>query len=129
MMIVERGIITGLIAMIPNIFPMVLLFGILGWTQRPLDIGSVMTASIALGMAIDGTLHFLTFFRRTITAGKTAQEAILKAYGHCAAAMTQSAIVCGCGILVFSGSSFAPNESIRMDACTFDSGCGSPVIL
>ena len=110
MMIVERGIITGLIAMIPNIFPMVLLFGILGWTQRPLDIGSVMTASIALGMAIDGTLHFLTFFRRTITAGKTAQEAILKAYGHCAAAMTQSAIVCGCGILVFSGSSFAPTS-------------------
>jgi hypothetical protein len=37
-----------------------------GWLQHPMDIGSVMTASIALGIAVDDTLHFLVFFRRTV---------------------------------------------------------------
>ena len=110
MMLVERGIIAGLIAMISNVFPMILLFGMLGWTQTPLDIGSVMTASIALGMAIDGTLHFLTFFRRAVDSGLDAPAAVHAAFDHCAAAMTQSTLVCGLGILVFSASSFAPTS-------------------
>jgi predicted RND superfamily exporter protein len=109
-MIVERGIAAGLVAMISNVFPMILLFGLLGWTRRPLDIGSVMTASIALGMAIDGTLHFLTFFRRGRDAGHTAVDAVRQAFGHCAGAMALSTLVCGLGLLVFAASSFAPTS-------------------
>jgi predicted RND superfamily exporter protein len=110
MMVVERGIAAGLVAMISNVFPMILLFGLLGWTRRPLDIGSVMTASIALGMAIDGTLHFLTFFRRGRDAGRTPADAVRGAFGHCAGAMAQSTLVCGLGIMVFAASSFAPTS-------------------
>jgi predicted RND superfamily exporter protein len=119
MMVVERNALAGLIAMIPNVFPMVLLFGLLGWTSAALDIGSVMTASIALGMAVDGTFHFLTFFRRglvheavrgagTELAGRTA--AVHAAFQHSASALVQSAVVCGLGILAFAGSSFAPTR-------------------
>jgi predicted RND superfamily exporter protein len=117
-MAAERSIPAGLVAMIPNVFPMILLFGLLGWSRLPLDIGSVMTASIALGMAVDGTFHFLTFFRRGLTsatAGRSADPrarsaAVLAAFRHSAAALTESAIVCGLGILVFAGSSFAPSR-------------------
>jgi predicted RND superfamily exporter protein len=119
MMAVEGGVLAGLAAMIPNVFPMILLFGLLGWTRLPLDIGSVMTASIALGMAVDGTLHFLTFFQRGLScaAGNSMAPdpaaraaAVQAAFQHCAAALTQSAIVCGLGILVFAASSFAPTR-------------------
>ena len=119
MMAVERGILAGLVAMVPNVFPMILLFGLLGWTRVALDIGSVMTASIALGMAVDGTFHFLTFFRRGLCraagpqgASSVAERAaaVHDAYRHSAAALTQSALVCGLGILVFTGSSFAPSR-------------------
>jgi predicted RND superfamily exporter protein len=96
--------------MVSNVFPMILLFGALGWTRTPLDVGSVMTASIALGMAIDGTLHFLTFYRRGIDAGDTPPAAVHAAFAHCAGAMTQSTVVCGLGILVFAFSSFAPTS-------------------
>ncbi|MBU6222325.1 MAG: MMPL family transporter [Planctomycetes bacterium] len=118
MMAAERGVGAGLVAMIPNVFPMILLFGLLGWTRLPLDIGSVMTASIALGMAVDGTFHFLTFFRRgsaiapesgAATDGQRA-AAVQSAFRHSAAALAESAIVCGLGILVFAGSSFAPSR-------------------
>lgn len=119
MMVVERGVIAGLVAMVPNVFPMLLLFGLLGWTGAALDIGSVMTASIALGMAVDGTFHFLTFFRRCLAreaaregvATRTARSAAVhSAFRHSAAALTQSALVCGLGILAFAASSFAPTR-------------------
>jgi predicted RND superfamily exporter protein len=116
MMVVEGGVISGLLAMIPNIFPMVLLFGLLGWTRATLDIGSVMTASVALGMAVDGTFHFMTFFRRGLAAsagpasayGRAA--AVQAAYRHSAPALLQSALVCGLGILAFTASPFAPTQ-------------------
>jgi len=119
MMIFERSLPAGLVAMLPNVFPMILLFGLLGWARLPLDIGSVMTASIALGMAVDGTFHFLTFFQRGLTAasgsaaapGRDARvAAVHDAFQHSAGALTQSAIVCGLGILVFAASSFAPTR-------------------
>jgi predicted RND superfamily exporter protein len=116
MMVVEGGVLSGLLAMIPNIFPMVLLFGLLGWTRATLDIGSVMTASVALGMAVDGTFHFLTFFRRGLAAsggpsspyGRSA--AVQAAFRHSAPALLQSALVCGLGILAFTASPFAPTR-------------------
>jgi len=118
MVAVERSVGAGIIAMIPNVFPMILLFGVLGWSRLPLDIGSVMTASIALGMAVDGTFHFLTFFHRSFAAAvgdraaaaRHRAAAVHAAFRHSAAALAESATVCGLGILVFAGSSFAPSR-------------------
>jgi predicted RND superfamily exporter protein len=110
MMMVQRGVAAGLVSMVSNVFPMLLLFGFLGWVRLPLDIGSVMTASIALGMAIDGTLHFLTFYRRAVDAGHTPPAAVDGAFAHSAGALAQSSIVCGLGILVFGLSTFAPTS-------------------
>ncbi len=116
-MVVERGIVPGLVAMVPNVFPMVLLFGGLGWARAALDVGSVMTASVALGMAVDGTFHFLTFFRHglvSVTGGGARpagrQAAVQAAFQHAAAALLQSGLVCGVGILAFAASPFAPTR-------------------
>ena len=113
MMVVEGGMVAGLVAMVPNVFPMVLLFGIIGWTRVALDIGSVMTASVALGMAVDGTFHFLTFFRHALPAAADRENrtaAVRAAYRHAAGALAQSALVCGIGILAFAASPFAPTR-------------------
>ncbi len=63
MMITLRGIRSGLLAMVPNVFPAVTLFGLMGWLKIPIEIGSIMTASAAMGIAVDDTFHFLTWFR------------------------------------------------------------------
>jgi predicted RND superfamily exporter protein len=110
MMVVQRGFAAGLVSMMSNVFPMLLLFGFLGWAGLPLDIGSVMTASIALGMAIDGTLHFLTFYRRAVDGGCDPQTAVDGAFEHSAGALAQSSIVCALGILVFGLSDFSPTS-------------------
>ncbi len=110
MTIVEAGIRSGLIAMTSNLFPIVTAFGLMGWLQHPMDIGSVMTASIALGIAVDDTLHFLAFFRRMICQpGATRFSAVLSAYRHCGPAMMQTSVSCGLGLLVFAFSEFVPS--------------------
>src|SRR5690606_29634533 len=47
------------VAMIPNFFPLIVFFGAAGFCGVRLDIGGIMTASIALGVAVDDTLHFM----------------------------------------------------------------------
>jgi predicted RND superfamily exporter protein len=76
MMVALRSIRAGLIAMVPNVFPTVLLFGAMGWLGRPVDIGTVMTASVALGVAVDGTFHFLKWFRHEVDSGKPRRDAV-----------------------------------------------------
>ncbi len=110
MTILEGGLITGLLAMVSNIFPIVLMFGMLGWFRHPIDIGSVMTASIALGIAVDDTLHFLTFFRRAMASGQTRQTAVLHSFLHCGNAMVQTSVSCGLGLMVFAFSDFVPTS-------------------
>ena len=108
MTIVQGGFVVGAVSMISNLFPTVILFGALGWTGVPMDIGSIMTAGVALGMAIDNTLHYLTFFRRGLAAGQTRDEAIDAAFCHCGPAMVQSTVVCAAGLAVFAMSPFIP---------------------
>ena len=111
MTIVEAGIISGILAMASNVFPIVIAFGWMGWLQHPMDIGSVMTASIALGIAVDDTLHFLAFFRRTVNqSGASRFSAVLSAYQHCGVAMIQTSVSCGLGLMVFAFSDFVPTS-------------------
>lgn len=110
MTIVQGGVAAGLVSMVSNVFPALLMFGVLGWIGLPMDIGSVTTASVALGIAVDDTLHYLTFFRRGLDAGKSAKEAVLDAYRHCGSAMIQTSLTCGFGLLVFALSDFIPTS-------------------
>jgi len=110
MILVQRSIIGGLIVMIPNLFPTVILFGAMGWRGQAVDIGGMMTASIALGIAVDGTLHFLTWFRRELDDGSDPRDAVGKTYRHCATAMAQTTVICGTGLSVFALSDFVPSQ-------------------
>ena len=94
--------------MLPNLFPAVVTFGLMGLLAMPVDIGAMMTASVALGIAVDDTLHFLTWFRRRMAQTSDRRDAVEFAFRHCAAPMLQTSIVCGCGLLVFAISPFVP---------------------
>ncbi len=108
MMLMLRGVLRGLVSMIPNLFPCILVFGTLGWLGWPIDMGSMMTASVAIGIAVDGTLHYLTWFNIGLRRGMIRREAVFFAFRCCATALTQTTIICGCGMLVFGLSDFVP---------------------
>lgn len=100
----------GLVSMIPNLFPVILIFGAMGHMGVLVDIGTMMTASVAMGVAVDDTIHFLTWFRRGIREGLDRAAAIKKAYGHVALAMTQTTLIGGLGLSVFALSTFTPTQ-------------------
>ena len=108
MTVVQAGVWTAVVSMIPNGFPTILLFGLLGWLKWPLDIGSVMTASVALGIAVDDVLHFLAFYRRGLARGLSREEAVHATFQQCGFAMFVSSLVCGLGPVVFYFSDFLP---------------------
>ena len=103
-----RGAVAGTLAVIPNIFPSVLVFGAMALMRRPVDMGTMMTASVALGISVDGTIHFLTWYRQGLSQGQTQHEAVRFAYRECGTAMVQATIICGGGMLVFALSDFVP---------------------
>lgn len=103
-----RNLLAVAITMIPNVFPAVIVFGTMGWSGAAVDVGAMMTASVAIGIAVDGTLHFLHWFQRSIDEGGSQRDAIVYAYRQCSAALIQTTAIVSLGMLVFALSSFEP---------------------
>lgn len=110
MMFVSRSFTAGLVAMIPNVLPVLAIFGGMGWLGIPLDIGSMMTASIALGVAVDDTIHFLARYREELDHQGDCKKAIVATYQHCAIPTLQAAMISGLGLSVFAFSTFTPTQ-------------------
>ncbi len=110
MMAVMRSLPAGLVAMVPNLFPVIVVFGALGWLGIKVDIGIMMTASVALGVAVDDTVHFWTWFRDALDEGLERKAAVMAAYERCALAMFQTTVVGGLGLFVFATSTFTPTQ-------------------
>ncbi len=70
-----------------------------------------------LGIAVDGALHFLYWFRREVGQGISRRDAVGQSYRHCAKAITQTAIICGIGLLVYSFSGFVPTRRFAWMMC------------
>jgi predicted RND superfamily exporter protein len=92
--------IAGLISMVPNVLPVLSVFGLVSWCGQKIDIGTMVTASVALGIAVDGTLHLLTWFQDGLRRGLTRQQSIVAALAHCGPAMWQTSAAVGIGLLV-----------------------------
>ena len=110
MIAILRSPTAGLLSMIPNVFPIVVVFGFMGWIGALIDIGTMMTASVAMGVAVDDTVHFLTWFRRGIISGLDRRGAVRMAYERCATAMIETTIIGGLGLGVFALSTFTPTQ-------------------
>ncbi len=110
MIFLLRSPSAGMMSMVPNIFPIIVVFGCMGWMRIIVDIGTMMTASVAMGVAVDDTIHFLTWFRRGLDKGLDRNSAIMVAYDRCATAMTQTTMIAGLGLAVFALSTFTPTQ-------------------
>jgi hypothetical protein len=110
MMYICGGIAAGLVVIVPNALPVLLVFGGMGWLGIRVDIGSMMAASIALGVAVDDTIHYLAWFKDDYKALGERKAAILSAYRRSATATMQAALINGLGLSVFATSSFTPTQ-------------------
>ena len=80
MLLVIRKVFLALLCMIPNIFPIVMTLSIMGWMGIPLDVATIMIASIVLGIAVDDTIHFTVRLQRSAAGGKNLKNAIEESF-------------------------------------------------
>jgi predicted RND superfamily exporter protein len=71
-----RSPVLGLIAMVPNLVPVAIFFGMIGAGVATLSLPTSLIAAVALGLAIDSTAHFVFRYRGDRLAGATPEEAV-----------------------------------------------------
>jgi predicted RND superfamily exporter protein len=75
----------GAAAMVPNLAPIIVTLGLMGWTGIPLDLFTLLIGSIAIGLAVDDTIHFMHNFRKLYEATGDVRHAVretLRTTGH-----------------------------------------------
>lgn len=91
--LVFRSVRFGLIAMTPNIFPLVICAAWLVLTGQSLEIVTVCCFTICLGIAVDDTIHFLTRFQEELPTSADRKEAIRKTFQAVGTSMLMTTIV------------------------------------
>jgi uncharacterized protein len=118
MSLVFRSIAAGLLTMLPNVFPMAVVFGLMSWMGIALDIGTMMTGSVAMGVCVDDTVHYANWFRRGIRAGLGYRDAAISAFENSAGAIYQSTVIVALGLVTFALSTFMPTRRFGLLMCT-----------
>jgi hypothetical protein len=105
-----RSVSWALLAMIPNAVALLLLFGAMGHMGINLDFGSAIVAPIAIGIAADDTVHFLTAYARERRSGLSPVSAVRGAISKVGEAVIATTIALALGFLSMMTSPF-PNIS------------------
>lgn len=114
MTIAFRSVKLGLLSMIPNVWPVLFVYGALGLTGYTVDLSIAVVAMVTLGIAVDDTIHFLAKFLRAFHHLHDTKQAILHTFRETGGALiiTSVILVLGFGILMFSG--FLINANMGM---------------
>jgi len=76
MVVLFRSFSTGLLALIPNLLPIVCYFGFLGWSGTALDITTSLVASAVLGLAVDNAVHMIRRYRQCVAERRQPADGI-----------------------------------------------------
>lgn len=96
-----------LISLIPNMFPLLITAGLMGYLGIPLKPSTILVFSIAFGISVDDTIHFLAKYRQELIANNwRIKISVYKALHESGVSMFYTSIVLFFGFLVFTVSSF-----------------------
>jgi predicted RND superfamily exporter protein/CRP-like cAMP-binding protein len=98
----------GMIAVLPNLLPILILFGTMGYLGLPLNTGTAMTASIALGICVDDTMHFMMRYSQLARRVSDKNEVLRQTVLHEATPIFTTSIALALGFAVLASSSFPP---------------------
>ena len=104
--ILFRSVRVGLVAMLPNIVPLVATLGFMGAAGITLRTSTVIIFAIALGIAVDNTIHYLSRLRSEIAEGREYEEAMSRTMANTGRAILFSSIIMVAGFTVFLVSDF-----------------------
>ncbi|MGD8369655.1 MAG: MMPL family transporter, partial [Desulfobacterales bacterium] len=98
----------GLIAILPNLFPIVVNFGIMGWFGIELSMFTSLIASIAIGLAVDDTIHYMVRYNREFRKDLDDRRAMKETILHMGRPIVFTSLTISIGFAILSFSSFKP---------------------
>lgn len=109
MVILFRSWRTGLLSMVPNIVPLTCTFGLMGAAGIALNSATAMVASVALGLAVDDTIHFLNHLQQERRTADSVAAALAPALRAVARPMLYTSLILGIGFGTLLFSRFVPS--------------------
>jgi predicted RND superfamily exporter protein len=91
----------GFISMIPNLIPIFTVLGMMGWLGVRLDMFTMLIASIAIGIAVDDTIHFFYNFRKYFAQSGEVRSAVHRTLQTAGRAMLTTSVVLAIGFFIF----------------------------
>ena len=98
----------GLIAIVPNLFPIVINFGLMGWFGIELSMATSLIASIAIGLAVDDTIHYLVRFNREFQKDLDDKRALKETIAHIGRPIIFTTLTISTGFFILAFSGFKP---------------------
>jgi predicted RND superfamily exporter protein len=101
-----RDVRTALIALLPNVIPLGMAFGFMGLAGLPLDAATVCMGSLALGIAVDDTIHVVTRYGEERRGGAAPEQALTRCFERVLPALLFTTVAISAGFLVLGASEF-----------------------
>ncbi|GMN06058.1 MMPL family transporter [Croceitalea sp. MTPC5] len=102
-----------LISLVPNLLPLVITAGLMGFLGVPIKPSTILVFSIAFGISVDDTIHFLAKYRQELTANKwQIKKSVYNALRETGVSMFYTSIVLFFGFSVFIISSFGGTKAL-----------------
>lgn len=107
MALIFRSFAMVLVSLVPNLFPLIMTAGIMGYFGIPLKPSTILVFSVAFGISIDDTIHFLAKYRQELKITQyNIGQSVLLAIRETGVSMFYTSIVLFFGFSVFTASSF-----------------------
>ena len=102
------------IFLIPNILPIVLVIGVMGWLGITIDIGVAISGAIIMGIAVDDTIHFLVKYQEARKKGHRLKESLAYVMQYAGSAIIFTTVVLSSAFIVFNFSQFMLNANFGL---------------
>jgi hypothetical protein len=99
---------SGALVLGPSLLPLAATLGIMGWLGLRVNLGVAITAGLAIGIALEGTMHVIQWYRRGLAGGRTRRDAVLWGYEQSALTLMESVLISIAILAMFTFSAFAP---------------------
>lgn len=106
------------LAMVPNIMPVAMCVGLLGWLAIPLDALTATIACVGLGIAVNDTLHCIEAFRATVGGGLAVQAALSQMAREVGVPVVHTSVVLVGGLAVLLLGDFSPTVNVGVVLCS-----------
>lgn len=99
-----RDLRLGIVGFLPNLIPIAIVMGTMGWLGLKINVATAMMSSISMGLTVDFSIHYLSRFRQERDAGEDFFTAIRRTNRSTGKAMfcANLALMLGFGLLTFS---------------------------